>query len=372
MADGRVQEQGVFISYRRADTRADAGRLYDRLAARFGPSNVFMDIDDIAPGQDFHTVLRNTLDTCQALLVLIGPGWLNASDEDGRLRLEDSEDFVRQEVSTALSRGIPVIPVLFNRAVTPAATELPEDLRDLASRQALEVSDTRFHEDVNALVQTLEPLLSKQSSSASPRRALVGLVATLALVAVIGGWWVASMERAPDEVPVEAAGGAALRAEPAAISRAGLLALLQRLDLFDARNNRAGRGADPTLEIMMVGEDSVVVARDLGLMWQQNGTEGQHTYERVQQQLQALNDRRFAGHADWRLPTLEEAMSLLTPEEKTGAHVSPMLSPRQTPVFWTADRAGEDAHWVVYAFDGTAAPESPEFNAWLRAVRRLD
>lgn len=372
MAEGRVQEQGVFISYRRADTRADAGRLYDRLAARFGAEHVFMDIDDIAPGQDFQAVLRNTLDNCQALLVLIGPGWLNASDEDGRTRLADSEDFVRQEVSTALARGIPVIPVLFNRAVTPAAAELPEDLRDLASRQALEVSDTRFHEDVNVLVQTLEPLLSQQRSFALPRRVLIGLVASVLLLAVTGGWWLASTERSADDIPVEVASVPDLRAEPAAISHAGLLTLLQRLDLFDARNNPAGRGAEPTLEVMMVGEDAVAVARGLGLMWQQNGTEQQRTYELAQQQLQALNDRRFAGHADWRLPTLEEAMSLLIPEEQAGAHITPMLSPRQTPVLWTADRAGEDAYWVVYAFDGTAALESPQFNAWLRAVRSID
>ncbi len=118
MAEGRAQEQGVFISYRRADTRADAGRLYDRLVDRFGEDHVFMDIDDIAPGQDFQAVLRNTLDNCQVLLVLIGPGWLNASDEDGNLRLAGSDDFVRQEVSTALARRIPVIPVLFNRSHT--------------------------------------------------------------------------------------------------------------------------------------------------------------------------------------------------------------------------------------------------------------
>ena len=372
MTERQVQEQGVFISYRRADTRADAGRLYDRLAARFGAEHVFMDIDDIAPGQNFHDVLRNTLDSCQALLVLIGPGWLNARDGDGNLRLADSEDLVRQEVSTALARGIPVIPVLFNRAVTPAAAELPEGLRDLASRQALEISDTRFHEDVNALVQTLEPLLSRRKSAVLPGRAMLGLVAAVSLLAVIGGWWLVSTEQSPGDVPPEAVTVPALRAEPAAISRVDLLSLLQRLDLFDARNNRAGRGIDPTLELIIVGEDTVAVDRELGLMWQQNGTEGQHTYERVQQQLQALNDRRFAEHADWRLPTLEEAMSLLTPEKQAGAHIPPMLSPRQTPVIWTADRAGEDARWVVYAFDGTAAPESPQFNAWLRAVRRFD
>ena len=37
----------IFISYRREDTRADAGRLYDRLSEHFGDNHVFMDIEDI-------------------------------------------------------------------------------------------------------------------------------------------------------------------------------------------------------------------------------------------------------------------------------------------------------------------------------------
>ena len=48
----------TFISYRRQDSRAAAGRLYDRLSAHFGDEHLFMNIDDMEPGQDFVQVLE--------------------------------------------------------------------------------------------------------------------------------------------------------------------------------------------------------------------------------------------------------------------------------------------------------------------------
>ncbi len=125
MSANQVKAHGIFISYRRTDTRADAGRLYDRLANRFSGDHVFMDIDDIQPGQKFLTVLQDTLDICHVLLVLIGPKWLDARDAGGLVRLQDDQDFVRLEVQTALQRGIPVIPILVNRALMPTREDLP-------------------------------------------------------------------------------------------------------------------------------------------------------------------------------------------------------------------------------------------------------
>jgi hypothetical protein len=64
---------GVFISYRRQETSAIAGRLYDRLAARFGDDQVFMDVDTIALGLDFAEVITQAVSICQVLLAVIGP-----------------------------------------------------------------------------------------------------------------------------------------------------------------------------------------------------------------------------------------------------------------------------------------------------------
>lgn len=74
----------VFISYRRSDTSSGyASWIYERLAAELGPANVFMDIDSLPLGVDFVEYLENALARTDIALVLIGPGWLHALDEDG-------------------------------------------------------------------------------------------------------------------------------------------------------------------------------------------------------------------------------------------------------------------------------------------------
>jgi hypothetical protein len=121
----------VFISYRREDAAGHVGRLYDALAARLGADAVFMDIDHIAPGQNFADVLHRAVSTCQVVLVVIGPRWLAAADPDGGRRLDGPADFVRLEVAEALRGTTRVIPVLVHGARMPEAAELPAELAPL-------------------------------------------------------------------------------------------------------------------------------------------------------------------------------------------------------------------------------------------------
>lgn len=146
---------GIFISYRRADSRHAAGRLADELAAAFGEQNIFRDIEGIDIGVNFEGALERALGACVVMLVLIGPHWLDARDADGNRRLEKEGDWTRQEVATALKRGIPVVPVLLEDTPLPKAHQLPDDLRELASRQQFSLSDARWRGDVQALVEKL-------------------------------------------------------------------------------------------------------------------------------------------------------------------------------------------------------------------------
>src|SRR5207253_8227229 len=94
---------GIFVSYRRQETSHLAGRLYDRLADRFGEGQVFIDVDTIEPGVDFAEEITRAVAACQVLVAVIGPSWLIASDERGRRRLDDPNDFVRLEIESALA-----------------------------------------------------------------------------------------------------------------------------------------------------------------------------------------------------------------------------------------------------------------------------
>ena len=132
---------GIFISYRREDSAPYAGRLYDRLCGRFGADQVFMDVDDIPPGADFAAHIGAKVGSCEAMIVVIGHEWLTARNGDGQLRLSDPQDFVGLEVALALQRDGMVIPVLVGGASMPKATELRSDLKALAKRNAVILSD---------------------------------------------------------------------------------------------------------------------------------------------------------------------------------------------------------------------------------------
>lgn len=146
----------IFICYRREDSVGHTGRLFDHLVQHYGRERVFMDLDGIAPGEDFVEAIQSRVGACDVELVVIGPGWARAADSAGRRRLEDPADFVRLEVLAGLNRDVRVIPVLVGGAVMPGATDVPEALRAFVRRQAFELSDRSFHDGVSRLIASLE------------------------------------------------------------------------------------------------------------------------------------------------------------------------------------------------------------------------
>ena len=144
-----------FISYRRDDSGGHVGRLYDALVARFGSQRLFFDIDHIGVGQDFVQVLDDAVTRCSVLLVVMGKRWVGLGDGGAR-RIDDPGDFVRMEVAAGLKReGLRLIPVLVHGATMPSAESLPEDLRGLTRRNAFELSDLRWKDDVARLIEVL-------------------------------------------------------------------------------------------------------------------------------------------------------------------------------------------------------------------------
>ena len=191
----------IFISYRRDDSAGHAGRLFDRLKDRLGAEHVFMDVTDLRPGQDFAVELEQAVAKANCLLAVIGPRWLDAVDASGRRRIDDPDDFVRREVGAALSNGASVIPVLVHGAKMPRAGELPEALRSLARRQAIDLSDQRWDSDLRELVQFLSAdgnvvtaprdteCAATKPATARGRR--ISAIALVALALVVGGSWMA-------------------------------------------------------------------------------------------------------------------------------------------------------------------------------------
>lgn len=242
---------GIFISYRRDDSAGYAGRLYDRLAGHYGADRVFMDVEGIEPGADFVEAIESAVSSCRVLIVLIGKEWTSAADAAGRRRLDDPNDFIRLETGAALQRGIRVVPVLLEGAAMPRVDELPEEIKPLARRQAIEVSHKQWEASTGELIRTLEGILantgarattagtvtpkaagtgrSAQSPAESSHQATGGKrawalsLALAAVAAVGGGLWFGLGQRAADSPatpppPVVAA----IKPEAAAIPEAAV------------------------------------------------------------------------------------------------------------------------------------------------------
>ena len=166
-----------FISYRRQDSGGHAGRLLDRLAARFGSDHVFMDVQDIQPGQNFATAIEQTLARCSHVIAVVGPRWLELL----RQRAAAGEDLVREEIAVALKRKLTVIPVLVGGADMPTTSDLPPELAGFARCQAVEIRDNRFDDDCGDLLAALGA--GRPTAAVLSRRAMIGAAAAAAVVA---------------------------------------------------------------------------------------------------------------------------------------------------------------------------------------------
>jgi hypothetical protein len=177
----------IFINYRRDDSIGMAGRLHDRLAQTFGRDKLFMDVDHIPAGADFVAHLNNQVAECDVVLAIIGPNWLRAKDKAGQRRLHQPDDFVAIEIAAALARDTLVIPVLVDAARMPKESDLPDTLKPLARRQAVEVRHAHFGHDAEALIARMRKALGQEA--AGPGRWSVPLVAVVAAtLLLLVGW----------------------------------------------------------------------------------------------------------------------------------------------------------------------------------------
>lgn len=191
---------GIFISYRRDDSAASAGRLYDRLVDHFGKEQVFRDLDAIAPGTEFATVIEARISQSKVVIAVIGKDWLNAKNEQGQRRLDAPNDLVRAEIREALNQKKWVIPVLVEGASIPNAPALPSDIAALAQRNAIDISESRFNYDVGELINAIKAVVETPPdgraggqrpwawlSDANHQRTLAFIGAGIATL--IGGAW---------------------------------------------------------------------------------------------------------------------------------------------------------------------------------------
>ena len=128
----------------------------------FGTHHIFIDIDTIGPGVDFINAVSSAVNSCDVLVSVIGPRWLETTDAVGR-RLDDPRDLVRTETELALERGLPIVPVLVQGATMPTIQDLPGRMALLARHQAFELSDLRWNRDLDRFIKVLRLLREQRA-----------------------------------------------------------------------------------------------------------------------------------------------------------------------------------------------------------------
>ena|SRR5215467_13748825 len=139
----------IFISYRRADTLAISGHVYDQLRQAFDADRVFFDVDTIPAGVDFRDHIAECMDLTPVCVAVVGHRWRRRPIATRLLRW--GTDHVHVEIGLALEAGIPIIPVLVDGAPMPTPKQLPKSLEPFCYLNATHVGHGTIKKDLDRL-----------------------------------------------------------------------------------------------------------------------------------------------------------------------------------------------------------------------------
>jgi len=161
-----------------------------------------------------------------------------------------------------------------------------------------------------------------------------------------------------------------LRSQPLAeLSGEAVQKMLKEKGLFDSSYNKSGKGLPHQYEASEHDGQKLVSDHATGLMWQQSGSSNRMTCADAEKYVRDLNEKKFVGYNDWRMPTLEEAMSLMEPATKHGdLYIDPVFDKTQRWI-WTADRRSAGMAWVAGFDTGYCIHHLVTNDGFVRVVR---
>jgi hypothetical protein len=125
-----------------------------------------------------------------------------------------------------------------------------------------------------------------------------------------------------------------LRTEPKKLLERDIRMMLARYGFYDADLNWRGSFTNDFVD----NGNGTITDRATGLMWQKSGSSRAKTLKRAKTYVKQLNMAQFAGYSDWRLPTIEEFVSLVEREKVNGVHIDPLFDNKQK-MCWSSDKA---------------------------------
>jgi hypothetical protein len=185
-----------------------------------------------------------------------------------------------------------------------------------------------------------------------------------------------------------------LRKAPGQLNERHIKNMLLKYHFFDVERNPAGNFTNDYI----VNPDGTITDRVTGLIWQKSGSMKRLLWVEAANYVQKMNNQRFAGYSDWRLPTVEELASLMMRNKKQGLYLSSVFDSRQKKC-WSADSFSSDtlsyaaryqsawivefvggyiewARWSHSAGSGSGhtgdSAHTKNLNNYVRAVRSLE
>jgi hypothetical protein len=152
-----------------------------------------------------------------------------------------------------------------------------------------------------------------------------------------------------------------LRNTPRTLSNEDVQAMLEKYNFFDYYKNKSGNFKNDFVD----NGDGTVTDRATGLMWQKGRSDDSMVYKEAQAYARNL---KLAGYSDWRLPTLEELVSLLESKETNGRYIDPVFDKKQV-YCWSADNRGSGGAWIVNFYYGYVLWNYLDNHSYVRAVR---
>jgi hypothetical protein len=317
----------IFISYSRKDA-AVMRQLEARLKAV--GAEVWVDHAGIRSGDNLPKRISDALEWCNVLLLL----WSASSK---------ASKWVEDEWTNAHSLGRRIIPCVLDGVPRPGI---------LASK--VYVDFRRLEEGIDELLQSL----GFSQPPAPPRQPRL------------------DHGRLTDEVtsikppPPPALPILQLRSQPQInFSSDDVQKMIKERGFYDAYKNENGKGARHEYDAIERQGQKLVVDQATGLTWQKSGSEKYMTFAEAEEYIRELKREKYAGHDDWRLPTLEEAMSLMEPTKKNGdLYIDPIFDKTHRYI-WTADKSTAGVAWVVLFYAGLCASRGLSSYHYVRAVR---
>jgi hypothetical protein len=168
-----------------------------------------------------------------------------------------------------------------------------------------------------------------------------------------------------------------LRSSGKILSTEEVMNIVKKYDFFDSAWNKEVPGFDNQFEVQTIKGDKIVRDRALGLIWQHGGSNVAMTYDKAKQWIRELNQKGYAGYHDWRLPTSEEAMSLVEPIKNESDLYIDLMFNKQQMMIWTSDLVKDEPwSWFICFDEGgcrnaSLYKNSSIYASYVRAVRSL-